>query len=307
MPLKQLKRFIYLKPIDFIGFVCLAALFFFLVACSSKTVSSRDKLSEPAEGAGSNLDATENQQLQARELKDELAIGREMAAKLYGTFGSFGSSDKEDSKNPLKYINLVGKSLAYQSGRPELVFRFGILETQDINAFAAPGGYILVTRGVLKLAKNESELAGVLAHEIAHVSHKHMYKDIAPKRSVTAGESVTRFLSGGKSDIGGALTKAVSEGMKKLLEEGLSPEKEFEADATALSLVLTMGYNPWDYIRFLERLEKTVAKAEVTKTHPSFKDRIEKAKRFSAENGIKDQMAANKVQLEKRFTESMIK
>ncbi len=82
------------------------------------------------------------------------------------------------------YVNLVGQAVAQQSIRgDEIQFHFGVLDTDDVNAFAAPGGFILVTRGALALMDNEAELAGVLAHEVGHVDQKHVLKEI--RRLVT--------------------------------------------------------------------------------------------------------------------------
>ncbi len=259
---------------------------FVLNACSTSSLDER-KIAEETE-----------QQLLVKDVKEEISIGREMAAKLYGSFGEY------EPKKALTYVNLVGKSLARQIGRPEITFRFGILDSDEVNAFATPGGYILLTKGLLKNLKSESELAGVIAHEIAHVNAKHMYKEIAPKRDVSKGENVTRLLSRGGDNIGAALGKAVSEGMKKLLDQGLSPEKEFEADTLAVMYSSACGYNPKALITVLERLKEQQG-LHVGKTHPSFDARIQKIEKEMKTNGIEAMVRGDQEVLLKRFLENL--
>lgn len=293
-----MKSFIILKSLTIIFFsLCLG--------CHSMELSDvKDEGRRTTDNSNKQASVSEEQiqerEKLANEIKDEVTIGREMASKLYGTFGSYSKN-----KQVLDYINSIGKTVAAQGGRSELNFKFGILETDEINAFATPGGYVLLTKGVLKLVKNESELAGVIAHEIAHVNHKHMYKDIAPKKEASANQTINKFLSAGKAELSAALSKAVSAGMKKLLEEGLQPEKEYESDSTAVTYSLMTGYDPIDYVRFLERLEKSVGQSHVSKTHPPFKERINRLKKFVEENGMEDKMSANKTVLENRFNEVM--
>ncbi len=95
--------------------------------------------------------------------KEEVAIGREIAGRL------LGAAPLVKNKKLQKYVNKVGKWVALQSDRPDLPWRFGVIESNDINAFAAPGGFIFITKGLYLKLKSEAELAGVLAHEIGHV------------------------------------------------------------------------------------------------------------------------------------------
>lgn len=259
---------------------------FILNACSTNSLDER-KIAEETE-----------QQKLAKDVKEEISIGREMAAKLYGSFGEY------EPKKALIYVNLVGKSLARQIGRPEVTYKFGILDSDEVNAFATPGGYILLTKGLLKNLKSESELAAVIAHEIAHVNAKHMYKEIAPKRDVSQGENVTRLLSRGGDNIGAAFGKAVSEGMKKLLDQGLSPEKEYEADALAVMYSSACGYNPKGLVTVLERLKEQQG-LHVGKTHPSFEARIQKIEKEMKINGIEATVRGDQEVLLKRFLENL--
>ncbi|MFP5418655.1 MAG: M48 family metalloprotease, partial [Gammaproteobacteria bacterium] len=103
-------------------------------------------------------------------LEEEVRIGRQIAGNLLGAVPLV----RDDALQ--RYVNLVGNWVAQQSGRNEVTWRFGVLDTEAINAFAAPGGYVFVTKGLYRMLDNEAELAGVLGHEIAHITKKHHLK-----------------------------------------------------------------------------------------------------------------------------------
>ncbi len=233
----------------------------------------------------------------AREVREELQIGREMSAKILGYYGV-------EKKNPAKtqYVQLVGNSLAAIYGRPELNYRFAILNSPTVNAYAVPGGYIFVTQGLLKKLQNESELAAVLAHEIVHVNQRHMYQQIRPKRDVSASESMVRMMSRGASDIGNNLFLIVQHGMKLLLEEGLGKEKELEADSMGVVLTAAAGYDPNAYSRFLERCEKEESNLKVEGASVGFKERLAMVRKTVAENGLTAQSSTINTTLAARFT-----
>jgi len=104
--------------------------------------------------------------------QDEIAIGEQVSARIRAKYGV--AQDPQTHK----YVALVGSVVAKKSERPSLPWQFIILDTDGVNAFAAPGGYIHITRGALALMKSEAELAGALSHEIAHVTRKHTIKAI---------------------------------------------------------------------------------------------------------------------------------
>jgi predicted Zn-dependent protease len=264
-------------------FLTFAIIVFFssMVFAQNKRLDNQKKVFEQESKPQGTSDTKASQ---ARDLNDELAIGREMAAKLYGTYGQFDAD-----KNKLRYLNLIAQSMTREVGRSEIIFRVGILDTDELNAFATPGGYILITKGLLNLIKSEEELAGVLAHEIGHINNKHLYKSVAPKREVSVGETLTRIISLGKADLGASLIKSVQEGMKTLLDQGLKPELEFEADQNAVSYTWSTGYSHKAYVTLLERLAASVeTKSHVLKTHPSFTDRLVHLKKFIDENNLNE-------------------
>ncbi len=117
--------------------------------------------------------------------EEERQIGEEVSAKIRQRFGVVQDAGVH------KYVTLVGTLVARQSERPALPWTFIVLDTDGVNAFASPGGIVHITRGALGLIRNEAELAGVLAHEIGHVAHKHTVNAIQKSNAVKMGTSAT--------------------------------------------------------------------------------------------------------------------
>jgi beta-barrel assembly-enhancing protease len=183
----------------------------------------------------------------------------------------------------LDYVSLVGHTVAEQSPRRHVVeFRFGVLETDDVNAFAAPGGFILITRGALELMDDEAVLAGVLAHELAHVDQKHVLDEIR-RSSVVRSARDEGMLTGGVLD-------QLSELGGSLLFTGLSRADELEADSLALIYTTAAGYRPDGLLRFLQRLGQGGAGQyrlrELSATHPSGGDRQAALQRQMEASGV---------------------
>lgn len=202
--------------------------------------------------------------------EEEITLGEAVAVEAFSRFGG-------EYSNPAwtRYINLVGKTVAEVSDRPTLNYHFAILNSQEQNAFAAPGGYIFITVGLLKTLKNEAELAGVLAHEIAHVTQKHMLDAI--RRGSLMGSVSELTLTAMKQDP--ALFSNVIDEMTDLLfTKGLDKDKEFEADVVGVEYAYRAGYNPQgleDYLQTLAKEEGHVESKFFT-THPSTTLRISK-------------------------------
>ena len=199
-----------------------------------------------------------------------------------------------------RYVNLVGQAVAQQSIRyGEVPFRFGVLDTEDVNAFAAPGGYIFITRGALRLMETEADLAGVLAHEVAHVDQKHVLDEIRRSSVVNTVQD--------EAQLDGALLDQIAELGGSLLFTGLSREDEMEADSLGVLYAAATGYQPAGLVRFLERLVAAEAELadeegssieEWTATHPSTAERLEVLQGQLERAGI-DPMAGQAV--ESRF------
>ncbi len=208
----------------------------------------------------------------------EREIGFGIAATVAGRY------ELVDDPELNHYVNLVGQAVAQQSIRGDDVqFRFGVLDTEDVNAFAAPGGFILVTRGALGLMGSEADLAGVLAHEVAHVDQKHVLDEIRRSSVMETAREET--------DLDGALLDKVSEMGGSLLFTGLSREDEMEADSLGILYVAATGYQVAGLMRFLERLveaegDEDSGMREWTATHPSTAERLEVLRRQVAALGL---------------------
>lgn len=199
--------------------------------------------------------------------EEEMAIGRQAAGNI------LGAAPLVKDPKLQRYVNRVGRWVASQSERPDLPWHFGVIDSDDLNAFAAPGGYVFVARGLYRGLQSESELAGVLAHEVGHVIKKHHLQLLQQARLV---------------DIGGkVLTTKVGENeyIKKLIGNGaeifartLDKNAEFEADRIAVVLAARAGYDPFGLPTVLQDLAR-VAKddsrvALLFKTHPHPDDRL---------------------------------
>jgi len=199
----------------------------------------------------------------------EIEIGRGMAASL------LGATPLVQDQEVQRYVNRVGRWLAEQSERRDLPWRFGVLDTDTVNAFAAPGGYIFITKGLMRVANSEAELAGVLAHEIGHVLRKHHLEAIR-KQALTslAADLATEAVA---QNTGFNAAPFVQTGMQ-LYARGLDREDEFEADRIGVVLATRAGYEPYGLPRVLLALN-TINPSDrnltlLTSTHPPASDRL---------------------------------
>jgi predicted Zn-dependent protease len=207
-----------------------------------------------------------------REVKEpeEIQIGQGMAETLLGARPLYDDADLQH------YVNEVGLWVARQSERPDLPWHFGINDSDHINAFATPGGYIIVTKGMMKQLRNEAELAGVLGHEIAHVNQKHHLK--ALRKS-----AFTNLLGEGAAGASGKqaeLVKTLAGPTKELYSRGLDKSDEFEADRMGVVLATRAGYDPYGLPAVLTTLASADPKDDyltlLYKTHPLPQARLDK-------------------------------
>jgi predicted Zn-dependent protease len=202
--------------------------------------------------------------------EEEITMGEAVAVEAFSRFGG----EYRDERLTL-YINLVGKTIADVSDRPNLDFHFAILNSQDQNAFAAPGGYIFVTIGLLKTLKNEAELAGVLAHEIAHITQKHMLETIRRGALLSNVSEVTMAAMNKDPKM---FSNVIDEITDKLFTKGMDKDKEYEADVYGVEFAYRAGYHPGglrDYLKTLQSQEGH-ANSRFFTTHPSTGTRIGK-------------------------------
>ena len=171
-----------------------------------------------------------------------------------------------------KYVTLVGGVLAQASTRPGLQWRFVVLDTDGVNALAAPGGLVHITRGALSLIKSEAELAGVLGHEIIHVTEKHTIKAIQKGKMVQMGADETVGSAG-------VFNKLVDKATGVVMA-GFGREEELEADRKGIVIANTVGYNPNGLKDFLttlaERNKASTEKQGLFASHPEMKERFVK-------------------------------
>lgn len=234
-------------------------------ACLSVTVPSY------AAGDWRNRASTTEEVVTQSDIAAEVSFGRAIAARILGRYRAY------DNPALIKYINLVGGTLAMSTNRPELEFHLMILDTDELNAYAAPGGYIFVTKGALKLMKDESELAGVIAHEIAHITEKHVVKELKIKGMDDAGTADLARLIGGSSDTArAAFGQAVDKGLELISKDEYKKEDEMQADKTSVSISTLSGYDPTGLSRYLSRIKPLREKvpAPTDSNHPTFDARI---------------------------------
>ena len=206
--------------------------------------------------------------------KEEQDMGAALSAKLREKYGVVQSAPVH------KYVSLVGKSLAASSTRPGLPWTFVVLDTDGVNAFAAPGGYVHITRGALALCENEAELAGVLGHEITHITAKHTINAIKKSKvSGVAAEAATRS---------NVLEYMLNRAYENLLENKYDRGDEDQSDEIGARLANTLGYNPSGVGTFLTRLSERNKDLKepsgVFASHPATKSRVERlAKQIKSE------------------------
>jgi predicted Zn-dependent protease len=222
--------------------------------------------------------------------EEEQSIGQAIALQVISRSGGV-----VEQPELTRYVNLVGRAVALTSDRPDIPYHFAVLNDDSINAFAAPAGYVFITRGLLKQIRNEAELAAVLGHEIAHVSQKHIL-EIIQRSKVAAGLTEAGLAYANQNPQ--AFKNIIDPIAKKLVEEGLDQAKETEADALGDAFAARVGYDPTAYVALLNRLRALKGDDRALfKTHPNFSARIDAVQSTIQSNGWK----SNGVLLADRF------
>jgi predicted Zn-dependent protease len=225
--------------------------------------------------------------------EEEQSLGQAIALQVIARYG--GVYDRQDLT---RYVNLVGRAVALTCDRADIEYRVAILNHDSINAFAAPAGYIFVTRGLLKNVRNEAELASVLGHEIGHVTQKHIL-DVIQRSKQIAGVAEAGLAYAGKNP--DAFKKVIDGAVKKLLDEGLDQSKELESDRLGVIFASRVGYDPTAYVMFLDRLRIIKGDDQAFfKTHPNFSNRLSVVQSTISEQKLK----ATGTLLADRFSQS---
>ncbi len=199
--------------------------------------------------------------------QEEQSMGREIAGRMLGAAPLVGDAELQG------YVNRVGRWVAVQSERPDLPWRFAVIDTPSINAFAAPGGYVMLTRGLYEILDNEAQLAGVLAHEIAHIVRRHHVTVMQKSAALSAGAQLAQ------RDSRSALINNMIGTGAEMFARGLDKSAEYEADAMGVVLAARAGYNPFGLVDVLHKLAARGSDdgslALLFKTHPLPGDRLD--------------------------------
>jgi predicted Zn-dependent protease len=272
------KRFIALL------IMCSFATFFFSCATGSNVVGSWQKVTE---------EITQEQ---------EYYIGRAVAANILGGY-------KLQTNKPAltAYVNKITNAIVVNSEKSEIFngYHAAILDSDEINAFATPGGHIFLTRGLINSAASEDALASVIAHEIAHIQLRHGIDAIKDSRKINAAvetgkaavdlfgpviESKTGVNVSKVAELSETLGFSVDDIVTTMITNGYSQKQEFEADAKALELLSSAGYEPSSLLEVLNVLEKnqTSRPGGFNKTHPTPAQRIANVQKTVGNFSVED-------------------
>lgn len=209
------------------------------------------------------------------EAVDDRAVGRMVAVEALTLVGPRVGDVKIN-----RYVNLVGKAVASFSDAPGLTWRFAVIAAQEASSFSAPGGYVFVTTGLLSRLKSEAQLAGILGHEIAHVTRRHLAVALEGK----AGKS-----------------RPAEAALSLLFTEGLEKEKEFEADLLGMKYAALAGYDPNGLYDALVKIKEIEGKGKSVffVTHPLVSKRL-----AALEKGAKNYPKKGKT-LQERFAAAL--
>ena len=201
---------------------------------------------------------------------EEAQLGAQVSERIRARYGVVQSVPVH------RYVSLVGMALATASAKPGLQWKFIVLDTDAVNAFAAPGGFIHITKGALANLKDESELAGVLGHEIIHVTEKHTIRAIQKGKLVQMGANDT--VAGNN-----LLMSQLVDTAYQVIENGFGRGEELEADEKGIVLANTVGYAPQGLNGFLtmlmERNKSGADRNGLFASHPETKERVDKLTR----------------------------
>ena len=264
-------------------FLPVAVLIMALSTCASMDIGSL------IEGGGKVLQA--GQQVQAAYQTEftpeqEYYIGRAVAANLLSTRKVY------DNPRATDYLNTLERALSIYSDRPETFkgYHLLVIDSDEINAFSAPGGLILVSRGLLRCATSEDTVAAILAHETSHVVNQDGLNAIKAARKTAAWRNafVTGVAAFGSPEFSQAVSlfkDSISDITNTLVNSGYSREQEFKADQMALQIMRNAGYDPRAFDDMLKVMEKKLKPGgpDFAKTHPAPKDRIVEVEKTLAE------------------------
>ncbi len=238
--------------------------------------------------------------------EQEFYIGRSVAALILSQYPAY------DNPALTTYINTLGQAIVYSSDRPEIYagYHFLILNTEEVNALSAPGGFIFISKGLVRRCRNEEMLASILAHEIGHVCAKHGLQAIKKSRLVDAfriigQEAARRYGPEELAELTTAFEGALGDVVETLVVRGYDRKYEYEADELAVKFDVATGYSPVGLTDFLQTMVGDASSAAGKgwfKTHPSAEQRMDKLKsRMNAQAALPEEAQVRT----KRFQQSM--
>lgn len=228
---------------------------------------------------GSVITEEQKQTLEIAEKEKE--IGDAAFAKLAGKYGVL----RDEALTA--YLNKFGKSIALYCERQEFDYFFAILDTDTVNAYSLPGGYVLITKGALKALQTPGELAGVIAHELGHINKFHITNNVKIETKMNFFEILARFIAGPRQVISTMAAQVSDKIEEKLFIEGFDSDTEFEADEYAGDLLTALNVNVSDYVAYLQRLEAKNGEEimqELDRTHPPMSERLTKLEVFRSDD-----------------------
>jgi beta-barrel assembly-enhancing protease len=226
--------------------------------------------------AGNIANATDmvgllSQSLEQIDEPKEIEMGRQLSAVL------LGAKPLHPDMALQRYVNRLGRWISLQSDRPNLPWTFAVLDDVGYNAFAAPGGYVFITKGLVDSVADESELAGILAHEVHHVIAKHHLK--ALRKSAQTGLLTRVVASQLSNNLQGAVSAQLLALGREVYSKGLDQEDELEADRNGVALATRAGFDPYGLVAVLQQLRTAKADNPVftlaLSTHPATQLRID--------------------------------
>lgn len=253
-----------------------------------------------AKEARKRISATASEYSNVSDIEAEVLFGRELSARILGNYILL------DDEKINRYVNLVGKGVALYAGRTEIRYHFGVLDSDEINAFAAPGGYIFITRGALMKMENEAQLAAVLAHEIAHIVKRHVVKELNIRGDEGSGAGgIASLIGGPTASFRGALEQALDDAADILFNRGYKVKDEIEADRVGILLASVAGYDPSALKEFLNNVKSFEKEDKTYKgEHPIFEVRMREINKTLEANRLQD---VKKAKARDRFYENIKK
>jgi predicted Zn-dependent protease len=214
--------------------------------------------------------------------EEEYYIGRGVAALILSHYPVY------DNRALTDYVNTVGKTVVYSSTRPEIYagYHFLILDTEEVNALSAPGGFIFISKGLLRRCRNEEMLAAVLAHEVGHVCAKHGLQSIKKSRLIDAfsligQQAAKRYGPQELAQLTTLFEGTLGDIVDTLILRGYDRKFEYEADELSVRFTAATGYTPQGLVDFLQTMvgdSSAVSGKGWFKTHPTAEQRIERVK-----------------------------